>query len=319
MVPASATSRPRSWCSRAGNTRTWWPRSCLMRPVRPPSAGTSLTCRPSPSRQLSARASRRPAAFTLTGGSRVKPLCPERFPLDELLRIRGPPRLLLVECALPAAALTLQWRACSSAAGCADRLSAAIPAATPRWCSPVTSPLRARRPSDFCGFVLDGPAARATRPAPTSPSDQPLPRRLTIWRLRCSGPPATAFGLPDTIAFLLHSLSALERQKLRPNAVLIEDAANGPAVLQTLRRKVPGLLPITPKGSKLMRAHAVRAPAGSRPVGLPSPRRSAAGGAAPLPAGLQGLGRMPLARVPSGSNPVTGAVLASSGSRCRCC
>ncbi|MCP9806918.1 terminase, partial [Cyanobium sp. T1B-Tous] len=39
--------------------------------------------------------------------------------------------------------------------------------------------------------------------------------------------------------------------------VLIEDAANGPAVLQTLRRKVPGLLPVPARGSKEARAHAV--------------------------------------------------------------
>jgi hypothetical protein len=32
------------------------------------------------------------------------------------------------------------------------------------------------------------------------------------------------------------------QQGLRPNAVLIEDAANGPAVPQMLRRRVPGML-----------------------------------------------------------------------------
>jgi hypothetical protein len=36
--------------------------------------------------------------------------------------------------------------------------------------------------------------------------------------------------LPGVIKFLLASLASLERQGLRPNAVLIEDAANGPAV-----------------------------------------------------------------------------------------
>ena len=65
------------------------------------------------------------------------------------------------------------------------------------------------------------------------------------------------FGLPEVIRFLLGCLEALEQQGLRPNAVLIEDAANGPAVLQTLRRRVPGMLPITARGSKETRAHAV--------------------------------------------------------------
>jgi predicted phage terminase large subunit-like protein len=63
--------------------------------------------------------------------------------------------------------------------------------------------------------------------------------------------------LPGVIKFLLASLASLERQGLRPNAVLIEDAANGPAVCQLLRRQVPGLIAIPPRGSKASRAHAV--------------------------------------------------------------
>ena len=39
--------------------------------------------------------------------------------------------------------------------------------------------------------------------------------------------------------------------------MLVEDAANGPAVLQMLRRKIRGLLPIPACGSKELRAHAV--------------------------------------------------------------
>jgi predicted phage terminase large subunit-like protein len=63
--------------------------------------------------------------------------------------------------------------------------------------------------------------------------------------------------LPGVIKFLLASLASLERQGLRPNAVLIEDAANGPAVCQLLKRQLPGLIAIPPKGSKASRAHAV--------------------------------------------------------------
>jgi predicted phage terminase large subunit-like protein len=63
--------------------------------------------------------------------------------------------------------------------------------------------------------------------------------------------------LPGVIRFLLASLTSLERQGLRPHAVLIEDAANGPAVCQLLRRQIPGLIPLPPKGSKASRAHAV--------------------------------------------------------------
>jgi hypothetical protein len=66
------------------------------------------------------------------------------------------------------------------------------------------------------------------------------------------------------IKFLLASLNSLERQGLRPHAVLIENAANGPAVCQLLRRQVPGLIAVRPKGSKASRAHAVATPARPR-------------------------------------------------------
>ena len=39
--------------------------------------------------------------------------------------------------------------------------------------------------------------------------------------------------------------------------VLIEDKANGPAVIDVLKAHVPGIIPIEPDGSKLARAHAV--------------------------------------------------------------
>ena len=45
-------------------------------------------------------------------------------------------------------------------------------------------------------------------------------------------------------------MATLERQGLHPNAVLIEDAANGPAVCQLLRRQVPGLIAIPPQGQQ---------------------------------------------------------------------
>jgi len=40
-------------------------------------------------------------------------------------------------------------------------------------------------------------------------------------------------------------------------AVLIEDKANGPAIIDSLKMEVPGLLPVEPDGSKLARAHAI--------------------------------------------------------------
>ncbi len=59
------------------------------------------------------------------------------------------------------------------------------------------------------------------------------------------------------IKFLLASVADSERQGLHSNAVLIENPAVGTAVCQLLKRQVPRLIAITPKGSKVSRAHAV--------------------------------------------------------------
>lgn len=48
--------------------------------------------------------------------------------------------------------------------------------------------------------------------------------------------------------------------KWRPRGlreVLIEDKANGPAVIDSLKSEIPGIIPVEPDGSKLARAHAI--------------------------------------------------------------
>jgi predicted phage terminase large subunit-like protein len=57
----------------------------------------------------------------------------------------------------------------------------------------------------------------------------------------------------------------------RTREVLIEDKANGPAVIDVLKGKVPALLPIEPDGSKLARAHAVTSYWEAGNVWLPHP------------------------------------------------
>lgn len=52
---------------------------------------------------------------------------------------------------------------------------------------------------------------------------------------------------------------------------LIEDKANGPAVIDTLKKSVPGIIPIEPDGSKLARAHAVTSYWEAGNVWLPHP------------------------------------------------
>lgn len=53
-------------------------------------------------------------------------------------------------------------------------------------------------------------------------------------------------------------------------AVLIEDKANGPAVMDALREDVPGLVPVEPDGSKIARAYAVTALFSAGNVYLPA-------------------------------------------------
>jgi len=98
--------------------------------------------------------------------------------------------------------------------------------------------------SCYCGFVLMGLLA-------PQPGQQQRLEIEVLWAVR------KRLGLPGTIHFLLAASAALQQQGLRPDAVLVEDAANGPAVLQTLQRKIRGLLPVPPRGSKELRAHAI--------------------------------------------------------------
>lgn len=56
------------------------------------------------------------------------------------------------------------------------------------------------------------------------------------------------------------TLAAIRAMKIKfpqANAVLIEDKANGPAIINVLQREIPGVLPIEPQGSKPARAEAV--------------------------------------------------------------
>jgi predicted phage terminase large subunit-like protein len=56
-----------------------------------------------------------------------------------------------------------------------------------------------------------------------------------------------------------------------PSEILIEDKANGPAVIDFLKKKVPRLIPVEPDGSKLSRAHAVTSVWEAQNVWLPHP------------------------------------------------
>jgi predicted phage terminase large subunit-like protein len=53
---------------------------------------------------------------------------------------------------------------------------------------------------------------------------------------------------------------------------LVEDKANGPAVISALRNKIPGLIAVEPVGDKVARAYAVTPICESRNVWLPHPQ-----------------------------------------------
>jgi len=72
---------------------------------------------------------------------------------------------------------------------------------------------------------------------------------------------------PATITAIL-SLS-MKWQSARRK--LIEDKANGPAVMQLLKSKLPGMIPVEPEGGKVVRARASTAEINAGNVYLPSP------------------------------------------------
>jgi hypothetical protein len=180
-------------------------------------------------------------------------LCPERFPLSELLKIRS-------------RVGSFWWNALyqqrPSPVQGAIFQRAWIKPPFPREQTRRFAPLvlscdlsfKGEEQNDHCGFVLMGLLQPDRHPQdPRRPLPPPAPQLEleVIWAARHH------FDLPQTIRFLLSTLAALDAQGLRPQGVLIEDAANGPAVQQTLKRKVPGLLPVPARGSKESRAHAV--------------------------------------------------------------
>jgi predicted phage terminase large subunit-like protein len=200
-----------------------------------------------------------------------EPLCPERVPLAVLQRIRT--RLgsywwnaLYQQRPSPAEGLLFrkQW------------IQPPLPVAPgqPRRYAPLVLScdlsFKDGKDNDACGFALLGllepqrhPAADARRQglalAANAGAAQGVhaPDPWAELQIEALWAHRQRLDLPGVIKFLLASLASLERQGLRPNAVLIEDAANGPAVCQLLKRQVPGLIAIPPKGSKASRAHAV--------------------------------------------------------------
>ncbi len=206
-------------------------------------------------------------------------LCPERVPLAVLQRIRtrlGSYWWNALYQQRPSPAEGLLFRK--------DWIQGPLPVAPgqPRRYTPLVLScdlsFKDGKDNDACGFALLGllepqrhlavearrqglalatNAAGAQRSRAPHPEGANAPDPWAELQIEALWAHRQRLDLPGVIKFLLASLNSLERQGLRPHAVLIEDAANGPAVCQLLRRQVPGLIAITPKGSKASRAHAV--------------------------------------------------------------
>ncbi|MFN7897534.1 MAG: terminase, partial [Cyanobacteriota bacterium] len=208
-----------------------------------------------------------------------EPLCPERVPLAVLQRIRtrlGSYWWNALYQQRPSPAEGLLFRK-----GWIQPPLPITPGQHRRYAPLVLScdlSFKDGKENDACGFALLGllepqrhPAAEARRqglalaanagnahlPGQHAAQGAHIPDLWAELQIEALWAHRQRLDLPAVIKFLLASLASLERQGLRPNAVLIEDAANGPAVCQLLKRQVPGLIAIPPRGSKASRAHAV--------------------------------------------------------------
>lgn len=67
-------------------------------------------------------------------------------------------------------------------------------------------------------------------------------------------------------------VEALRQKYPASRTILIEDAANGPAIIDALHHRVPGIIAVQPEGGKLARAQAVQPWVEAGNVYLPNPR-----------------------------------------------
>lgn len=131
------------------------------------------------------------------------------------------------------------------------------------------SSLYQQRPAPAAGAIFDRSWIKFYKVLPT------LDERLTSWDMTFKGGEGSdrvagqAWGRKGGEFYLIDSktdkmdfTSSLQAVKTfhakhRTPAILIEDKANGPAIINSLQREVPGIIPIQPIGDKVTRASAV--------------------------------------------------------------
>jgi len=207
-----------------------------------------------------------------------EPLCPERFPLAELeqIRVRAGSywwNALYQQRPSPAEGLLFrrEWIRPATTTSNGHQVTQAQPRPYAAVVLSCDLSFKGGAENDYCGFCLLGLLAE---PETRHPVAQALARGKQLHRSasQVSPPPEANNGdahrievlssqqhrldLPGVVHFLGQTLGALG-QGQSPDAVLIEDAANGPAVCQLLRRQIPGRIAVRPQGSKISRAHAV--------------------------------------------------------------
>lgn len=74
-----------------------------------------------------------------------------------------------------------------------------------------------------------------------------------------------------TFTETLHAVRSLSSKWPRARAKLVEDKANGTAVIDALKRQIPGLIPVEPDGGKVVRAQAVSPDIEAGNVYIPEP------------------------------------------------
>ena len=126
---------------------------------------------------------------------------------------------------------------------------------------PETTPIHPAQAAKTKGMQLHSSAAlvpKGQTPQGQAPKGQTPQEQMGLspHRIEVLSSVHYHLDLPGVVKHLTQTLQLLSAQGLSPDAVLIEDAANGPAVCQLLRRQIPGLIAIRPVGSKSSRAHA---------------------------------------------------------------
>ena len=220
-----------------------------------------------------------------------QPLCPERFPAAELeqIRIRAGSywwNALYQQRPSPAEGLLFQRHWLLHTPQREQLLRGNQQRSQQKPFSPLVLScdlsFKGGEGNDYCAFVLLGllaeqrtihPAieahgqglqlhrtaasARSGRVAPVSALDRQEGSAAPSHNIEVLWSQHHHLDLPGVVKFLGQYLATLKAQGLCPDAVLIEDAANGPAVCQLLQRQIPGLIAVRPAGSKVSRAHAV--------------------------------------------------------------